>query len=1012
MAISKKSKLSSLFASGLTSCCSLLVMAPLSMAFAEEDEAVVDEEIVAVGSQIRGASIEGTLPVTSLNAEDIGITGATTGDELLRSIPQVGSIGFGDSRGGITGVNAARGDVGSVNLRSLGEGNTLVLVNGRRMVLHPITQTSSIDGVPIASVNSNTLPVAGIQRVEVLRDGAGALYGSDAVAGVLNYVLQKDYEGSEIKIRVGAENGTSRDDFSVGGAKGFVFNDGATNLLVSGEYTKKNGLLATEKSFSSRQDLRPRAPEEFRGDVSLDQRSSLEVFPELSYSGLGTFHLRPANLIPDGGGLDDLLGVDACGSADLAGALTVINDGTQDLCLDAGSANRALRPDRNFDRSLSPDIERINIFSYLTHELEGGGELYGELAYYDATANRQWEQASILSNGRFVVPAEYYWNPLGPVTFADGRTNPNRLAGLDPTVVPEEGLEFTLRSLRPVDVGPRQVEVNSTSYRFLAGYKGTFADNWDYDTAVLYSKAETDDVASNRISTPLLQQQLSLDTADAYNIFTGVNPEDPSSIDDQTVNPRSSIDPFIVSATRSAETTLKMVDFKLSNGSLFSLPAGDVGVGVGLEWREETLDEDNSDIFDGSQPYRDPLSSDPDLIRNLSSLQGSSVRPDVSADRTVSSAYAEFLVPLVADAPGAQSIDMQLAVRYEDFSDVGSITRPKVALSWRPFDQLLVRGAFSKGFRAPNLIQLNSPPTSITTAVDDYAEGLVLGNGTIDDGPANGNYILETSGNTALEPEESDSVSFGVVITPTENVTITADWWEVETTGTVGVFTDENESRLDAVLRASGSSNPNVIRDTPDAENPLGEILRITRRFENLNTRTVSGYDLEFLYNLDTSIGAFKAKFAAARVANFDQEAGGNAQLLVDFGANPSVLGSTVGSLIEREFIPKWRSSASINWNSNDDLWGAGLFASYVGEVFEPSVTNSNGDFFIVESYTTVNLSLTRRDIWGENSSVRLGINNAFNNEPPLASEAFGFEGELHSSLGRYVSLTLSKSFN
>ena len=552
--------------------------------------------------------------------------------------------------------------------------------------------------------------------------------------------------------------------------------------------------------------------------------------------------------------------------------------------------------------------------------------------------------------------------------------------------------------------------MDSTSYRFVGGFKGSFADNWDYDTAFVYSKAETDDVASNRISTPLLQAQLSLDTADAYNIFTGVNPADPSSIDDQTVNPRSSIDPFIVSATRSSETTLKLVDFKLSNASLFSLPAGDVGLGLGVEWREETLDEDNSAIFDGSQPFTDPLGNG--QVGNLSSLQGSSVRPDVSADRTVKSMYAEFLVPLAADLPAVQSLDMQLAVRYEDFSDVGSITRPKLALAWRPFDQLLVRGAFSQGFRAPNLIQLNSPATSITTAVDDYAEGLLLGSGTIDDGPANGNYILETSGNRNLKPEESDNYNFGLVITPADGWTITADWWEVETTGTVGVFTDENESRLDAVLRASGSSNPNVIRDVPDAENPLGEILRITRRFENLNRRTVSGYDLEVHTSFDTSIGGFDVKLSGARVANFDQEAGGNAQTLVAFGANPSVLGSTVGSLIEREFIPKWRSTVSLNWTSNDDLWGAGLFASYVGKVFEPSVTNSDGDFYFVDSYTVVNLSLTRRDIWGDNSAVRLGVNNALNNEPPLASEAFGFEGELHSSLGRYLSLTLTKSFN
>ena len=133
-----------------------------SFANAETAEQETIEEMVVTGTHIKGADIEGALPVTVLNAEEIQDTGSLTGEDLLRSIPQIGSIGFGSSRGGITGVNAARGDVASFNLRSIGEGNTLTLINGRRMVLHPITQTSSFDGVPVASANANTLPAAAL----------------------------------------------------------------------------------------------------------------------------------------------------------------------------------------------------------------------------------------------------------------------------------------------------------------------------------------------------------------------------------------------------------------------------------------------------------------------------------------------------------------------------------------------------------------------------------------------------------------------------------------------------------------------------------------------------------------------------------------------------------------------------------------------------------------------------------------------------------------------------------
>ena len=546
----------------------------------------------------------------------------------------------------------------------------------------------------------------------------------------------------------------------------------------------------------------------------------------------------------------------------------------------------------------------------------------------------------------------------------------------------------------------------------MGGLTGTIGE-WDFDTAFVHSEAEVDDTASNRISTPLFQAQINRDTPDAYNIFTGVNPADPTSINDATPNPRASIDPFIVSSTRNAETTLTLVDFKLSNSNVFEMPAGNVALALGVEYRQEELDEDNSAIFDGSMPFIDAL--DPDLapgqITNASSLEGSSVRPDVSADRQVFSAFAEAIIPLVSDVPGIQSLDAQLAVRYEDFDDVGNITRPKVALSWYPIEQIQIRGAFSKGFRAPNLIQLNSPGTSITTSVDDYAEGILLGTGDINDGPSNGNYILETAGNQDLEPEESDNFNIGIVITPIENLTITADWWEIETEDTVGVFSDENESRLDAVLRASGSSNPSVIRAAPDVDNPLGEILQIVRRYENLNTREVKGFDIGVYYTIQSDVGTFDIKLNAAKLTDFEQSPGGAAQQLVDFGANTTVLGASVGDVIEREFFPEWRRSASITWNSNDDRWGAGAFYSYVGEVFEPSVT-ANGQFFFVDDYDTVNLHFTHRGLFGEGSSVRLGVNNVTDEEPPLASESLGFEGELHSSRGRYVYLQLNKRFS
>ncbi|REL27295.1 TonB-dependent receptor [Thalassotalea euphylliae] len=989
----------------------LLALASYSLASTSSyaQEAPQEEEverISIVGSNIKGSTMTSALPVTELDAEDIQTTGALDGDELLRSIPQIGAVGFTSTRGGNTGVNAARGDVGSINLRSIGEGNTLVLLNGRRMVNHPITQTSF--GVPVTSINSNTLPVSGLSRVEVLRDGAGALYGADAVAGVVNYVTKEDYAGGEFKVRYGAEESTSRNDFSLSASKGFELNDAQTYFLISARYDRKKGLLASEKDYASNQDLRSRAPEAFQSVTGFDNRSTLEPLASLNFLGLGSFRIRPTEFIRDNGSLRD---ASECGGRGVTAEQAVLGD----VCLQSGgSHDRALRPNRNEDRTLVPDIDRFNLYTSLTHEFDNGVEFYNESTYYRSEAERQWEQSAILSNGTFVVPAESYYNPFGPVTFADGRVNPNRIPGLDTSVVPEEGLAYTLR-IRPTDVGPREVEVESTSFRFLNGLRGTWED-WDWDTGILYSEAETEDTGYNRISSPLFLAQLSLDTPDAYNPFTGVNPGVLSSIQDFSPNPRSSIDPFIVSATRNAKTKLTLIDFKASNPFFYELPAGDVGIAFGLEWRKEELDEDNSDIFDGSDPFVEGNSNP----TNLSSLEGSSVRPDVFAERKVFSAYAELAIPILADLPAAYSLDAQLAVRYEDFDDVGNITRPKLALSWFPVENFQVRGAISKGFRAPNLIQLNSPGTSITTGVDDFAEGIALGTGDINgefDGQdiGNGNYLLETSGNQDLAPEKSENVSLGVTFTPTNNVTLTFDWWEVETEGTVGVLSDENESRLDAVLRAEGSSNPRVIRGAPDADNPLGAITQIVRRYENLNTRTVTGYDVSALYSMDTAIGEFTFKLNGARTLKFDQTAGGDAARIVNFGADETVLGSAVGNIVGTSNIPEWRGTASINWKSADALWNAGLFVNYVGEVDETGISITVGDervFYTIDDHTTANFTLTRKEFMNnENLNVTFGINNIFDQDPPLADTTFGYSGELHSNRARYFYLGASYGF-
>jgi iron complex outermembrane receptor protein len=204
------------------------------------------EEVVVVGSQIKGAKITGALPVSVISLADIEATGVDSGDDLLEYVAEQGQNYFAEAEDASGGVNASRGDVGAYNLRNLGVGNTLTLLNGRRLVSSPGYQTELVGGdfVPTVSVNANLIPVTGLERLEILRDGASAIYGADAVAGVINNILQTDFEGFDLTARVSAYDHFDAEDTKITAKWGAFFNDGATNVSVFFDYYDRDSINA------------------------------------------------------------------------------------------------------------------------------------------------------------------------------------------------------------------------------------------------------------------------------------------------------------------------------------------------------------------------------------------------------------------------------------------------------------------------------------------------------------------------------------------------------------------------------------------------------------------------------------------------------------------------------------------------------------------------------------------------------------------------------------------------
>ena len=999
--MSKKSLRAGLFIG-----CSLIMSTPLLAQNASStpqvdppaEEESSTEAIVVVGSRIEGSKISETLPVSVLNEDRIAATGSISGDDLFRSIPQAGDVQFQEAR--TTGnLNDARGDNASINLRSVGTGNTLVLVNGRRMILSPGTQTENF--VPVQTANTNSLPVGATRRVEVLRDGAAAIYGADAVAGVINVVTDDRYQGLRFDARYGFADGTSE---ATGAIKAGIKTKSGGRFTFFGSYTHRTPLFASERPFSASENHLPAlVGTPWAGDTSFDNRSTSSPWGSFTTVPVVTVRQGTATLTTSG-----VFHIEPTANTAAGCSSTVING---NLCLRSGvitgANSRVLRYDENPDRTIRGGLDRINLFSTFRQEI-GAVELFGEAGYYHAELDGQREQSAPISSAVITIPASNYYNPFGPTTL-NGVANPNRLSGL--VGVPTTGLPLRITTYRPVDTGPRNFTVTDDSFRTLLGIRGEWG-NFKWDSAATYSWARTDDHTRNAISNTLFQAALARTTPDAYNPFNGGSQPN-FSLGDATASNAATIDSFLVDVHRISKTSLGTVDFRISNPEIFSLPGGNVGFASGVEYRRETYEDNRDARLDGTTTYTDSVTG----IRYGTDIMGASPAPDVKAHRSVISAYAELAVPVISEdmnIPLVQSLDIQLAARDEHYSDFGNVLKSKIAGAWTLMDGIKFRSAWSQSFRAPNLAQFYSAGTQVANTRTDFA-ACRLNPATA----CTGVSTLEVrSGNQNLEPENAETFSAGVIMQPRNNLTLTVDYWALRSKGVIGLQGAQNQILFDLLERLSGRTNPNVVRLAPVGTQVVGTIDFVQDNYFNLGPRILKGLDFAVNYDLrNTPLGNFNIDLSASKLLKFEQSASElQAQLIAANAAGRLGTGVTItqaGSQVQVNGNPEWRLSGNLTWKSGPV--SAGVLVNYVGPVFDTGTAQVNGQFFKIESYTTVNTYLQYRagDDQGAFSGTRfrIGARNLFDKQPPLASTNYGFLGSLHDAVGRFVYFELSKEF-
>ncbi len=1024
-----------------------------------DEPAVKLDTFTVTGSHLRRLDQEKTLPVTVLDRDDLAAFAAPTASELLQMLPSGGVLSLTETN--VLGADA-RGDNTSLNLRGIGSGNTLVLINGRRLAPHPISQAEG--GAPSLAVNVNQLPLAAIDRVEVLRDGASAIYGADAAAGVVNTILRRDYNGYELSVRGSVTEHGGANDWRVTLSGGQLFNGGRTSLLAMLDYYHRDLLGTNQRQFSKDSDIRRVAnvPEPWTTtDNDFDNRSSASQFGNFQRGAFNTSGVFVGARPTGNAGITTSTTPSTTLTASTSGSFFIVP-------LAAGGVGfRQSTPSRsptsverdyyynlNQNRVILPRTDRVNFFTALDHQLNDRLSAFGELSYYRAESFNHRDPVAVDSTDdvNIYVSRDNPWNPYGSrfyhPTGAPNADGTPRVTGAPADVLLSAGM-------RPREFRQRDINVLSQALRGVAGLRGKTYGDFEWESAVLYSRAWTRDEEDYNIRHSRLAAALVRTDATAFNPFgyTFRNVGGVIQIDQPYTNPASVVDPFYETFEREGTTELATWDAKV-NGTIFDFWGGRIGTAAGVEYRYETYE-------DWRPPYHGVNPAGFVLPPNDNDFIALSPNVNLSSDRDVISGYAEVLVPFVGKGnplPLVKLLELSVAGRYEKFSDFGDAFKPKYSLAWRPASRFLVRASFNESFRAPNLVQTNTSPLqrSVTGVSDPYRFEVTS---LITDGPTNRTVFRQ--GNASLQPEESKIATLGVAfeVPWVKGLTLTADWWRMDQNKVIDNISAtgqllRDEELLDAFTLASGG-NPNALdtgsgtanyrgnpkvtrapvtqadRDAYAAYNagrpvseqraPVGAVISIIDDYLNLSGRDLEGFDFALNYRLPKNrFGQFDLRGGATYNRKFDEK--------VDEA-------SPVDSVLEENGNAKWRGNLSLNWRLKG--WSAGWFAEYYGgsmdtgaattqSVYEAlgrpdyiKVFNDTGGVVryrwwiedVIQQNAYVAYRFGKQNKLLADLSIRLGVTNLTDEEPPLADESRGYQGGTVSAKGRSYYLEVTRKF-
>lgn len=940
------------------------------------------DTIVVTGSRIASPSLVSASPLQVIDARDIAESGVVNVQELLLENPAFGTPGFSRTNSAFSTASAG---ISTVDLRNLGSSRTLVLINGRR----------TVSGLPGSSaVDLNTIPTQFIQRVDVLTGGSSSIYGSDAVAGVVNFVYRKDFEGLQIDGQTGITEEGDGARYQVGVTMGSSFADGRGNLMLHGGYTKEEAIGSADRRNTFYDDTACYAVSPAQGGCSTTADDNIFAGYEPFFSGFSpntTVTARPGfSRIFNSAGNLALVNTNGLVHAD--GVPSTVR-----ACTVADPCQPSLQFATGFNRqqfrTIALPIERYLIALRGNYEIIDGVNAFIEGNYAKSSTTTLIEPFAYQTSGTtgsFPATGGYF---NIETRLADGTIARNPFVSdalyAEARDQTGDGLRDVSFTKRLTEFGPRTYTADRNTFRLLGGLEGSVFGDWTWDAFYSYGETTESQVGSGQVNLAnfanalqVIPGELGPVCADAVARSQGCAPAN-------VFGPAGTLSPAAINYIQAAQSRNVRISQKLAganlSGDLIDLWDGAFGVAVGVEYRAER-----------SSAVNDPLST--------AGLNGGNALPPTRGSFDVTEGYGEVSLPLLRDRPFFQDLTLRAAGRISDYSTVGTVYSYNYGGEYSPVSDVRFRVVRARATRAPNIGELfaGRSQTFPSGLVDPClgvtaATGGTLGTtclaapGVAANIAANGGtFTLNQSdvqgvsgfngGNPDLQEERADTFTAGVVINPTSfgalrNLVLTVDYFDIDIKD--AIFSTPRQFILDQCYNQNNPIYCAFItrRATVEGPNSAGSLQFINTGPTNSGGFTTKGIDATASYRqpleqLGLGSGSVNLRVSYTHVIKLEQQPQPDADI--------NTIEGEIGAARDK-------FTASIGYDqSGVGLTARGTFigASYLDDQFTGVTAGAEGsDLYRVNS--VFYLDLQARIAAGRNYEFNFGVDNALNETGP-----------------------------